>query len=305
MRRELTQTPKPKAQLGDDDLPSEVNKRFDEYFGPRVYEYFGTIHPWASVKVDSDTEIIRLWTKYFPNQPSLDSEEPEDVELIRAVQNKVEGRLSNYRNKMTTVASDYLIKTLLPSLNSKGERAEWVEDAIGEPNVWNSKPFYYKTIDMVISEDGEEKPEYKGIFQSPFVAKVFAVHYQFIKDISFVRRSKVKPTGALVLAVQACLHNLTLCKTGERVTQPGKLSQFSANNCDDRQHVSEDNKLVEILATTRILKTVKRLTEKQWLKIIRAAVDMLPRSTAVMRSAVDAAAPSSDIEMIDADDSDD
>ncbi|KAF8054858.1 hypothetical protein FPV67DRAFT_1752028 [Lyophyllum atratum] len=299
------ETPKPKAQLGDDDLPSEVNKRFDEYFGPRVYEYFGTIRPWASVKVDSDTEIIRLWTKYFPNQPSLDSEEPEDAELIRAVQNKVEGRLSNYRNKMTTVASDYLMKILLPSLNSKGERAEWVEDAIGEPNVWNSKPFYYKTIDMVISEDGEEKPEYKGIFQSPFVAKVFAVHYQFIKDISYVRRSKVKPTGALVLAVQACLHNLTLCETGERVTQPGKLSQFSANNCDDRQHITEDNKLVEILATTKILKTVKRLTEKQWLKIIGAAADMLPRSTAVMRSAVDAAAPSSDIEMIDADDSDD
>ncbi|GLB41298.1 hypothetical protein LshimejAT787_0905130 [Lyophyllum shimeji] len=305
IRRELTQTPKPKARLGDDDLPSEVNKHFDEYFGPRLYEYFGVIRPWSPVKVDSDSEIIRLWAKYFPDQPSLDSEEPKDAELIRAVQNKVEGRLSNYRNKMTTVASDYLTKTLLPSLDSKGERAQWVADAIGEPDVWNWKPFYYKTINMVIGDDGEEYPEYKGIFQSPFVAKVFAVHYQFIKDISLVRRSKDKPTGALVLAVQACLHNLTLCKTGDRVVQPGKLSQFSANNCDDRHHVTEDNKLIEILATTKILKTVKRLTEKQWLKIIRAAVDMLPRSTVVMRSAVDVAAPSSDIEMIDADDSDD
>ncbi|KAF8152661.1 hypothetical protein B0H34DRAFT_822211 [Crassisporium funariophilum] len=305
VRRELTQTPKPKAKLGNDDLPSEVNKHFDEYFGPRLYEYFGLIRPWSSVKVDSDKEIIRLWTKYFPDQPSLCSEEPEDAELVRAVQNKVEGRLSNYRNKMTTAASDYLTKTLLPSLDSKGERAVWVEDAIGGPDVWNSKPFYYKNISMVMGEDGEEYPEYKGIFQSPFVAKVFGAHYQFIKDISLVRRSKDKPTGALVLAVQACLHNLTLCKTGERVAQPGKLSQFSANNCDDRHHVTEDNKLIEILATTKILKTVKRLTEKQWLKIIRAAVDMLPRSTAVMRTAVDAAAPSSDIEMIDADDSDD
>ena len=89
VRHELTNTPKPKAQLRDDDLPSEVTKNFDEYFGPRLYEYFGRIRPWSPVKVMNDKEICRIWERAFPDQPGLDSKQPEDAEFIRAVQSKV------------------------------------------------------------------------------------------------------------------------------------------------------------------------------------------------------------------------
>ncbi|KAF5378820.1 hypothetical protein D9615_006849 [Tricholomella constricta] len=159
VRKQHVQVFKPKAQFTDNDLPHEVNKNFDNHFGPRLYQYFGTLRPWATIKVSSDKEILKLWEKAFPDQPALDF--GDDANLVLAVQSKVETRLAGWRNRMTSVAHDYIVETLLPSISdSIQERADWVNEALGDLTNVHSKPFYYKTIKLVEDRNGELIPKY-------------------------------------------------------------------------------------------------------------------------------------------------
>ncbi|KAG5634998.1 hypothetical protein H0H81_012773 [Sphagnurus paluster] len=102
------------------NLPRDVSKKFEHIFGPRLYQYFGLIRPWSTIEVTTNKYLCTLWGKAFPNQPALDGAETS-IELIRAVQNKVEGHLANWRTKMTSAALDFITNMVFRDITTDEE----------------------------------------------------------------------------------------------------------------------------------------------------------------------------------------
>ncbi|KAJ6613368.1 hypothetical protein B0H10DRAFT_238512 [Mycena sp. CBHHK59/15] len=106
-----------------------------------------------------------------------------------------------------------------------------------------NRVFYYREYAEDL-ETGEVNP--KGIFQNFVISRVLAVHCNATTLKNSLGPtgfdaciSSTRPTGALVLSIQAIKRALNYWKTGELVIPPAPLGNFSKSNWGDHVEFSE------------------------------------------------------------------
>jgi len=213
---------------------------------------------------------------------------------VQVIEKLVEDRLATWRNKFAKTALLYLqdgIFSRLPN-NSQNERATWCEWAISGENDLHH-PFYYLEY--------ESRELASGIFQSPLVSAVLAAHLAGLSHLRIHDPTK-RPTGALVHAIQAVKRAILMWRTGQLVTPPRPLGDYSKSNWGDKIEVREGQQ-VHVKTASMILKLVSKLKPKQWQKILDSALEFCKATKVVVAHEGSIEVDSgSDFEILDNDD---
>ncbi|KAJ3513243.1 hypothetical protein NLJ89_g3055 [Agrocybe chaxingu] len=256
-----------KSEVWLSHLPTHLQSQFSKVFTPRLHEAFGVVVAWEQLKED---KLIRLWSDIFPKEKTLNFK----TDLGFIVQKLIDDRLSQWRTQFAKRALDTLTDIVFAQLpiNSTEQRYAWCTWALsGEDE--GSHPFYYATYEEPDSEVEGSVLTIKGIFQSVMISSVLATHMSWISAIPPEARSDMKPVGALIHAIQAAKRVISWWEEGkgEKKVPPTPISDYSKSNWGDHINIVEGQPM-RVNSTSDLVAVVSGLKEKQWEKIMAAAI---------------------------------
>ncbi|KAJ6607236.1 hypothetical protein B0H10DRAFT_2195045 [Mycena sp. CBHHK59/15] len=289
-----------KANITLSDLPEPLRRRFKAEFTPVLIEHAGTLNAWEN---PSTVDIIELWNSVFPEYKVDVATDHINVLVIAKLS---ESKLDSWRHKLAAAAIMALkIAFLADNITSHEDIADIVAFYLKGDD--RNRVFYYREY-AEDPETGEVNP--KGIFQSFVISRVLAVHCNATTLKNSLGPtgfdaciSSTRPTGALVLSIQAIKRALNYWKTGELVIPPAPLGNFSKSNWGDHVEFSEGVKKT-VPSTSSLAVVVAKLDVRKWNKIIaaaREAVAIRDDVPAEMAIDVDAERVDDDFELLDND----
>ncbi|KAH9037117.1 hypothetical protein EDB85DRAFT_1888573 [Lactarius pseudohatsudake] len=259
----LTRRKKGDIRLGH--LSTHLQTTFIEDFTPRLYDLFGTLKAWEQ---PTGADLQRLWKRVFPHEKGLDFQTGDGVIVLKLI----EDRLSHWRKKFGERGLEALEEITFNDLpeNDTTHRQWWCQWALsGDDN--SCRPFYYSTYEEPDLEVEGSKLTVKGIFQSPLIAAILGTHMACVYPIRDEDRLDRKPVGALVHSIQAAKRAISWWETGELVKPKRPLNEYSKANWGDHVEIREGH-TVHISSTSDLVAIVSKLKDKQWDKILKAAL---------------------------------
>ncbi|KAJ6600187.1 hypothetical protein B0H10DRAFT_697846 [Mycena sp. CBHHK59/15] len=126
--------------------------------------------------------------------------------------------------------------------------------------------------------DGKDK---KGFFLSYLIVYAYAYHLSILDSIPIrYGRSKARPYGALLLAVQAVECNLQRWRTGTYTVQRGPPGEFSAENLGDIKTRTSKTKNTVTRRATKFLSVVQKWDDARWEELRAAAAEWVDKRKA-------------------------
>ncbi|KAF8872386.1 hypothetical protein CPB84DRAFT_1799705 [Gymnopilus junonius] len=156
---------------------------------------------------------------------------------------------------------------------------EWVEWALSG-DYW-MRPLYYKTY-----VDADPEKNKKGlklnIFCHPLIACGLGYHLGRTSSIPASIKSTKRPTGALIMAIQAAYRAVARWSSGLYVQPPRPYSDFSGDNWGDSEKRMPNVGSLTLppytiqgkTPTKDIERVVNKLSDKRWEDILSAAGEM-------------------------------
>ncbi|KAH9032121.1 hypothetical protein EDB85DRAFT_2145677 [Lactarius pseudohatsudake] len=229
----LTRRKKGDIRLGH--LSTHLQTTFIEDFTPRLYDLFGTLKAWEQ---PTGADLQRLWKRVFPHEKGLDFETGDGVIVLKLI----EDRLSHWRKKFGERGLEALEEITFNDLPENDTTHRQC-----------CRPFYYSTYEEPDLEVEGSKLTVKGIFQSPLIAAILGTHMACVYPIRDEDRLDRKPVGALVHSIQAAKRAISWQTGGDHVE-------------------IREGHTVHISSTSDLVAIVSKLKDKQWDKILKAAL---------------------------------
>ncbi|KAJ6622829.1 hypothetical protein B0H10DRAFT_2012991 [Mycena sp. CBHHK59/15] len=112
----------------------------------------------------------------------------------------------------------------------------------------------------------------KGLFRGHLIIDSLASHYKSAYPGGLASLpDNTCPVGPLVYVIQASQHALNYSKTGKLVIPLQRLGKFSKTNWGDRVML-RGGEMKSITTTSGLTRYIKKLTDRQWSKIVDAAI---------------------------------
>ncbi|KAJ6529975.1 hypothetical protein B0H10DRAFT_2152400 [Mycena sp. CBHHK59/15] len=192
-----------KANITLSDLPEPLRRRFKAEFTPVLIEHAGTLNAWEN----PSTRLSRIQVDVATDHIN-----------VLVIAKLSESKLDSWRHKLAAAAIMALkIAFLADNITSHEDIADIVAFYLKGDD--RNRVFYYREY-AEDPETGEVNP--KGIFQSFVISRVLAVHCNATTLKNSLGPtgfdaciSSTRPTGALVLSIQAIKRALNYWKTGE------------------------------------------------------------------------------------------
>ncbi|KAJ7862336.1 hypothetical protein B0H14DRAFT_2740308 [Mycena olivaceomarginata] len=131
-----------------------------------------------------------------------------------------------------------------------------------------------------------------GLFGGHLIIESFASHYKSVHPRGVTVQQIIKPGWAQ--------RALTYSKTGKLIIPAQRLGEFSRTNWGDRS-VSVGGEMVDVKTTSDVARHIKKLTEKQWGRILEAAITSKASSNVIDLEDVEVDAGDADAILIDND----
>ncbi|KIM49826.1 hypothetical protein M413DRAFT_438944, partial [Hebeloma cylindrosporum] len=140
-------------------------------------------------------------------------------------------------------------------------------------------PFHWKVWEV----DDNGKVTKKGCFQNQLIMYTLAhAHFSDFEDVPVVAKLKIKPVGALILAVQAVEHAFKSWTTGVYVKNSSPKGYFSGDNYGDKvmKVTGKDGraKHVNNRQATQYVPTIEAFEDRHWESILEAVREILDAS---------------------------
>ncbi|KAH9008038.1 hypothetical protein EDB83DRAFT_2532246 [Lactarius deliciosus] len=226
-------------------LSAHLQTTFVEDFTPHLYELFGSLTAWEQ---PLGAVLQRLWKRVFPHEKGLNFQTGDGVIVLKLI----EDRLSHWRKRF---------------------REHGLEWALSSDD--NScHPFYYSTYeepDLEMEAPNSQSRFALGIFQSLLIAAILGTHMAWVCGICDEDHLDRKPVGTLVHSIQAAKCAISWWETGELVKPKKPLNEYSKVNWGDHVETQEGH-TVHITSTSNLVAIISKLKDKQWDKILKAAL---------------------------------
>ncbi|KAJ7646300.1 hypothetical protein DFH06DRAFT_1332687 [Mycena polygramma] len=269
-----------KKQIKHAHLPEPVRNHFNTKFKPVLIRWAAGLPPWDDT-IQSWEDIAGIWRKVFPDYALEDEEDLQPVAVKLS-----EDKLNTWRHNFGTVATTSLGDALDDwNLTTLEDRAQMVESLLEKADD-GTRVFYWRQYHEEAArpegdeaDDEAEAPELvvnpKGLFGNHLIIDGLASHFKAAyprgltssKDL----RDEPVPAGPLVYSIQAAHRALNCFKTGKLVVPAQRLGEFSKTNWADRSLVL-GGESIPVRTTSELLDFIKDLKDKQWVRILDAAI---------------------------------
>ncbi|KAJ7775223.1 hypothetical protein B0H14DRAFT_3894451 [Mycena olivaceomarginata] len=268
-----------KKNLTLEDLPHDIRSQFNSKFKPKFLQQLESQPAWTGI--DSWKDVAPIWDKLFPKYTLAECRDLQPV-----VVKLTEAKLSRWRHDFAIAATESLGRLLDAwDLETPDDRGSAVQSLLERQPDSTARVFYYRQYYAEPVEDAEADPERSeaepvvapmGLFGGHLIIESFASHYKSVHPRGvtvqqIIKPGWVSPDGALVYSVLAAQRALTYSKTGKLIVPAQRLGEFSRTNWGDRS-VSVGGEMVDVKTTSDVARHVKKLTEKQWGRILEAAI---------------------------------
>ncbi|KAF8146450.1 hypothetical protein K438DRAFT_2028237 [Mycena galopus ATCC 62051] len=268
-----------KKEISLDDLPPDIRSQFNSHFKPQFLRSLEPVAPWTGI--ESWMDIAPTWDAVFPKYRLHKNQ------VLQAVVVKLtEGKLGRWRHDFASTCTDSLGQLLTSwGQETPEDRAAAVESLlekhVGYGSIFYYRQFYDEPTEENPAADGErDEPPLvinpKGLFGGHLIIAALASHYKAayprgVTPQQIFKTGWVPPEGPLVYSVLAAQRALTYYKSGKLDVPKNRVGEFSRMNWGDRT-VARNGELVTINTTSNIVRQVRKLKDKQWRKIVEAAI---------------------------------
>ncbi|KAK7061198.1 hypothetical protein R3P38DRAFT_3250585 [Favolaschia claudopus] len=300
--RRTNAKPLKKSDITFAHLPHDIRSSFNSKYKPGLLQWAAVRDPW--VNVESWEDVAAIWSQAFPQYPL-----EKNPELGLVVVKLSQGKVMTWRHDFA-VAAEGSLESLFKAweLDTTEERASAV-DWLLQRHSSKTRVFHYRQYyDVEVGDDndvgdgaegvdgggGEEGmgdspqaakgkkdpvPNPKGLCAGSLIIDALASHFKSayppgrttLVSSAQLPTSEARPVTALVHSIQAANRALNYSRTGKLVTPSSRDGEFSRALWGDR-HVVQDGVTFELKSTSNVVKLVNSLTDKQWTKILDAAI---------------------------------
>ncbi|KAJ7489785.1 hypothetical protein B0H11DRAFT_2229813 [Mycena galericulata] len=254
-------------------LPPDTRSQFNSHFKPSLLQWAGTLPAWEGI--ESWEDIAELWNKHFSKHPLGNN---KDLQVV--VVKLAEAKINTWRHTFASAAIASLEQLLdawgLEDAHERGETVKWLLEK--QDN--GSRVFWYRKFyaDPVEGADPEDELEVNpvGLFGGHLIIDALASHYKSaypggLANAVVLPKGYTTPVGPLVYAIQASQRALNYYKSGKLTIPSQRLGEFSKTNWGDRS-TTRNSELIPVNTTSELLAYIKELTDRQWTRIVEAAI---------------------------------